>query len=509
MSKLWRNVLIAVLVLALLGGALAFLLTTEPEKPSDNGETTDTTDTVDESVTLIDIKVPEKGASPITSVKVTSKGFDSFTVEQNKEGALFVKGFEGLGPNTALFEALESLLTKLKATKKVTETDEPAAFGFDQPAATFAVTYDDGKSYTLEFGNEEPYGTGDYFRFADSNTVYLVDTYLLDSVALNPSAYISTTLYSDPTLPTAGKNETVTAVLRDIAFTGSFYPQPFALRMVGSKDKSEYLYTNYLITEPYVCASNSDKLGDTIITAASLYADLAVVPRYTKKDLEKYGLSDPYIKAELHTAAHISAPSENEDDVMGNISFKNVEAHTVTLSKPDKDGNCYVIVDDNPSIFRINGGSIPWLELTYENSVSPLLFLKNISTLDRLTITVEGNTTAFQAAHYPEKEDADDQLAVTANGKKVSTEQFRSFYQVLMGISRQGATDKTPSGKPEVQVLVEGEGTDYDIKMYPVSASVYLVENQGELYKTTASQVRTLKKQLQNLLDGKEVNTNT
>lgn len=506
MSKAWRNILIIVLVVALLAGALVFLLLNE--EPSDSNKDTSNDETTEEiSLIAIDRKEDET-ASPIQSATISSPTFGSFTVDQRKDGALSVTEYADLTPNTSLFESLENTLTKITAMKQISENVDPSVYGFDKPQATFNVTYTAGKTYAFEFGNEEPFGTGDYFRFAGSNTVYLVDTLLLDSLALNPKAYINTVLYSTPVLPEATATQEVEGVLRDIDFSGSFYGnQSFAFRMLGDNDTGDHKYTNYLITKPFVRSSDSDKLGDEIITATTLTASLAVVPRYTKQDLKTYGLSDPYIVAKLHTAAYIRDTKEKDGEAVSSVSFKNVEEHTVTFSKPDKNGTHYVIVDDNPTIYEITGDSVAWFGLTYEDSISPLLFLKDITSVETLTLTLNGNTTEFALTHYPDKEDNDEKLTVTANKQTISTGNFRSFYQVLMGISRTGSADKTPVGTPDMRLQIETKDSSLEIRMYADGASIYLVENQGEIYKTTASQVRNLQKQLENLLEGKDVMT--
>lgn len=508
MSKTWRNILIIVAVIALLGGALTFLLLSgDPQEDTEDPDSTGDS-AVSEEVTLVDIQADgDTAASPIRTAEISSAAFDTFTVVQAEDGSLVVDGFQGITPATSLFESLEAALTSITAVKKVTETDTPADFGFDKPQAAFKVTYENGESHAFEFGNEEPYGTGDYFRFADSSTVYLVDTTLLDTVALNPNAYISTVLYSSPALPETAANETATAVLRDFDLSGEFYgEEELAMRFVTSEDSSDFLYTNYLITKPFVRSSNSDKLGESLVTATSLTADLAVVPRYTQKDLETYGLKDPYVKAKLHTAVQIVTTNEDDETVE---AYKNVEEHTVSLSKPDENGKLYVIVDDNPSLFQITGSNIAWLGLTYSDSVLPLLFLKNIDSVSEMIYTVNGETYDFKLTHYPEEEETEDQLKVTLDGKVMDTENFRNLYQVAMGLSRSGETDETPSGTPEVRLqLIGNDNTKMDIKIYNASASVYLVENGDEVYKVTASRVRNLISQLEHYLAGEEVNTN-
>lgn len=507
MSKMWRNILIIVAVIAVLCGALFFLL--RSPAPDDDSEE-DPDDTEDTSITLVDVQKKDgETGSRIRSAKITSAQYDAFEVVQTKDGTLTVKGFEDLSPYTSLFENLETALTEITATQKVTDNGDMAAYGFDKPQATFEVTYHDGKTLSFSFGSEEPYGTGDYFKMADSTAVYLVDTALLDTIGLDATGYISPTLYSTPAAPTAADDtQTVSTVLRDISLTGRFYGKSgLAMRLAGDNDSGEFAYTNYVITKPYVRGSDSDKIGESFLTASSLTAQGAVVPRATAADQKKYGLSNPYIQATLHTAARI----QTTKDETTTTTYQNVEAHTVRLGNKTEDGTAYYgMVDDNPSIFLIDASSMPWAELTYTNCVSPLLFLRDIKTVGSVICTVDGKKTEFVLTHHADEEDSDKNMTVTVDGQQTDTANFRSLYQVMMGLSRTGESDKKPSGAPTLQITVKDTAgkTVTDVKVYEAGASICLVENGEERYKVSAGRVRNLKQQIDNYLSGKIVSTN-
>lgn len=505
MSKMWRNILIIVLVIAVLCGALFFLLRSpEPDSEDPNTDDPDTT------VTLVD--VPQKDGetgSRLNNVKITSAQYGTFEVVQKKDGTLTVKGYEDLAPYVSLFDSLETALTEIKATQKVTDSGAAADFGFDKPQASFTVTYRDGQTRSFLFGAEEPYGSGDYFKFTDSDAIYLVDTSLLDTVGLDPIGYIDPTLYSSPATPDAADDsQTVSTVLRDFELTGRFYGKSgLSLRLVGDSDTGEYIYTNYVITKPFVRGSNSDKIGDTYLSASALTAQKAVVPRYTAADLKKYGLSEPYIQAKLHTAARI----QTTKDKTTTTTYQNVEAHTVRLGNKTEDGTAYYgTVDDNPSIFLIDASSLPWAELTYTDCVSPLLFLRDIKTVGSVTCTMDGKTTEFVLTHHTDEEDSDKNLTVTVGGETSDTANFRSLYQVMMGLSRTGDSDKKPAGTPTLRLVLKDTAgkTVTDVKVYDAGASIALVENGEETYKVSAGRLRNLKQQIENYLSGKTVSTN-
>lgn len=75
--------------------------------------------------------------------------------------------------------------------------------------------------------------------------------------------------------------------------------------------------------------------------------------------------------------------------------------------------------------------------------------MENISNVKSMSLTVDGKETLFELSHYPDKEEADDQLVVKVGDKAYSTSTFRSLYQILMSVSRNGAASEKPTGHAE------------------------------------------------------------
>ena len=101
-------------VVVVLGAALSVVLLTKPEDSGDSSaeESSDT------SITLLEIKKQEETSgeeSTVSRIKeaVITAGSETYTVCRDKDGQLYVKGYEKLPVQTSLFDSLETELTKI------------------------------------------------------------------------------------------------------------------------------------------------------------------------------------------------------------------------------------------------------------------------------------------------------------------------------------------------------------------------------------------------------------
>ncbi len=509
MKKQLRLLAILGAVVVVLGAALSVVLLTKPEDSGDSSaeESSDT------SITLLEIKKQKETSgeeSAVSRIKeaVIKTGSETYTVCRDKDGQLYVKGYEKLPVQTSLFDSLETELTKIVATQEIKFSGNDADYGLDKPTATAEVTYDDGTKATLTVGAAAPQDAGYYFRISGKDGVYLVDSGLADALGYSAVSYIGTTLYAAPAVKSDDENGS--AVLRDVTMKGPGLEREYSYRMAVADDGSEFTYCTYVLTYPYKRSTNTNTLGESIAGATSLLADTAVVPFPKTADLKKYGLDTPAINAEIHTAVQTSTtsePSEVSGESKTITSFYNVQEHTIKISAV-KNGTFYVLVDDIDCIYQVSASSLPWATLSYEDCVTSLMFLKDITTVNKMSFTFNGKTHQFALTHYPDEDDNEKNMAVTMDGKTINTSYFRSFYQVLMGVDRAGAAPEAPKGTPEISFTYTDKDTNRStlIELFPYSASVYIGRfDKGDTFKVRASTVDELLRQYQNLIDGKEV----
>ena len=326
--------------------------------------------------------------------------------------------------------------------------------------------------------------------------------------------YIGTTLMTTPEIKE--DDDSGQAVLRDMELSGTVRAdKPFAFRMVTTEDTDFSLYT-YMMTSPYLRGCNSDKIQN-LQSFTSLTASRAVKAYPTEEDLAAYGLDEPYSVAELHTAvstlvddpdASSTSSGEEAEQV---TSFYNVAEHTIRVGDTDEDGNYYVTVDDIPVVYLVSSSSISlWVEAQYDDLADSLLFMRDITTVKNVSVTIDGEKTTFDLTHYPDEEDRDDMMVVKSGDQTLDTASFRSLYQNLMGITRYGAAASKPTGDPDVTVeIVPIEGDTIRVDLYQKDASIYTcVQDTGEYYEVKASLVTRIIENVPDYLAGEEIVAN-
>ncbi len=505
MRKKLRTLLILGVVVAVLAGALSVLLLTEPEE---NTNSVTTTTTADPALKLLTVTRPEgdKSEDPLVTSAVITQGDVTFELVQNSDKELYVKGYEKLPTSATKASGFISQVTTITALQKITGTADDAAFGFDKPTATAEVTYYDGTKATLTLGKAAPASTGYYFRISGKEGTFLVSSGLANVLTQAPATYVGTVLMTAPVVKT--DDTAGAAVLRDVTMEGPALDRPYSYRLVTEADRSEHLYASYILTAPYARTTNTNVLGQNVLGATSVTASSAVVPFPTAAQLEEYGLKTPAYTATLHTSVRTTKEELDADgNTVEKTEYYNTQLHTFKVGK-EVDGSYYVMIDDIDCIYLVSGIQIPWAGLSYEDCVTPLMFLKDIGTVSKITVDFEGKNTVFDLQHFPDEEDRDKMLVVKMDGKQVNTDNFRTFYQLLMGVERAGAAPADPTGDPVFTITYTDAETGVvtKIDMYQHSASVYIgVFDNGDVFRIKGSEIDHLLRQCRNMLEGKTV----
>ena len=512
MSKQIRTLIIASIAIVVLGALLAVLLLLPQNNESSTSSVAVESDT---KISLMDKSSDSSGTvAPIKKIVVKTPD-EEFTISPNSEDEMVVEKFKDLPINSTTIDSLVSSLTTITATEKVNDAPESeGVFGFDTPLATVSVTYRDGTEYSFEIGNETPLKDGYYFRETGKTAIYIVESTLATAVLQKSTDFIGTAMYSAPTVD---KNDSEgKAVLRNMKLSGTVRASsPFAFRMATEDDSTEFSYANYVITSPYLRGTNSTAMETLTANLTSLTADSAVVASPTAADLTKYGFDTPYSVAKLTVAVSTSktvASSDATSSGTTETSYYNVREHTITLGNKDTDGNYYAMADDIKVIYLVAPDSVLWAKTQYDDIADPLLFMKDITKVSSVTVNIGGTETLFNLQHFPDKEEKDDMLTVTAGGTKYDTSNFRTLYQVLMSVARNSASTAAPTGTPAVVITIkptDTSATTIVAKFYSYSASLYTCQIQtGETYMVKAASIDEVETQLANYLAGKTVVNN-
>ena len=523
MSSRVRNLIILLSVLAVVvaGLVVLFVFLDKPAEPNDpvvnRPQYND-----DETVTITDktFIIGEDGKTSenkITAFTVKNEKA-TFTVSARDDGVLAAENYFGLPRDATMIDAMCSNLLCMEAITTVEAAEEDSAYGFDEPTLTVDVSYSDGSAEQFVFGTTAVGTEGYYARRVGDETLYIVEKALVSQYLIEEKDLIGKTLIAAPS-PDADDNEG-TAQLLTMELTGSFRDTP--IRMITDVDGiygDLTTVSTYVIEKPFLRSIDSDEFYLEASAMLSLTAEGIACPYPTEEDLARFGLAeDPYSIANL-TFAVVRGVATDDDSVK--MSYYNERKHVIVLGNKDENGNYYALVnyelEDGTkgvynTVYLLSPSSVPWAEMTFFDLTDKKLFLKNITTVDDITVTINDKAYRFELTHHEDKTDNDEKLTVTHDGTKFDTYDFRVLYQQLIKIHRSAEKDADfeKSGTPKYKVEITfNDGTDpYVFSFYEMSAARYLlVTRDGEEVAVSVSDADEFIKQVKRYLVGEDVQT--
>lgn len=505
MNSRLRTLLIAVGGMALLALILVLVLVlAQSEEPASSGSAS--TDEI--SYTLI----KEGYATDIggmTELTVTNPS-DRYTIQYDTTQKVYrLKGYEELTLGATTISDITSPMMVLNASDKLAmEGTSLADFGLDKPAVTAEAAYDTGNRHTVYIGNATPSKGGYYVRVDEDSQVYICSKESLSPFFNEGRMLVSTTLLAEPVSNADDSN--AIAVLRSLELSGKKHPTPLSIHRLEKADSTELSYTSYMLKKPYE-RGVAETVSTSLSSFNSIVAAEATVLHPTDAQLKEYGLKDPTTVAKITVAVESTPESESssDDEITTKIYYNNSTV-TLTLGNQTDDGYYYGTISGIHAIFKLSASYLSTIiDRTYENTVNTMLFLKNIQLVDHVDFSLNGEKHTFTLTHDTEEEDSDKSLIVREGTKNYSTADFRTLYQLMMGISRyQDEKTSQPAGEAELSFAVHlTDGTQLiGVNFYPVTGSLYCaVTAEGEVFTVKSSVVRNFTAQYQNYLNGKTV----
>lgn len=509
MSKRVRNMLVSLVALVAVGAIVAAVLLMPPSDSGNDDDTTaTTTTTANADIVIVDKTKNEQGgevAAPVIRVDIKNNA-DTYAIITRDDTSMAVEAYKDMAPDTTAITALCETLGYLTAVSTTSANEADSAYGLDQPTATLKVTYHDGEVVTLTIGAQSKGTQGYYCRREGDNTLYIIDTSIVDSVTVDGMQWIGKTIIAPPAVN--ADDEEGQAQLLNLWLTGSCRETPIEIITDTEAAYPGMTYvSSYILRSPYLRAIDSDYFTTISTNMTYLVASGVAAVHPTVEQLGEFGLADPYSVAAF-TLAVVSTTSADNGGTK--TSHYNDREHMVLLGGKNEDGDYYALVDQYDIVYTLSPDSVPWAQTQYIDVTSKLLFMKAITAVDSVTVTTDGQTKTFALEHRPDEEKRDDQMVVTADDKTYDTAEFRILYQLMIGIKRVADKEEgaTASGEPVLKLeMAFNDGTEpMEIAIYPMTASRYLcVTADGEQSAVSISTVDAFLKQYTNYLNGDPV----
>lgn len=475
MKKQLIILIVCLLLAAVLGGVLWFLMGYDPDASNSSSF-------VSQTVSLRNIT-----ETTLESVKIENEQ-GTYTLKTVAENEYTLEGYEDGNLNSTMLSSMAKIFTSLSATEMVAESPEDLApYGLDQPRVTMTAQYADQSSFKIYLGNDAPGDNGVYGKVEGDPAVYLLSSYTFENAFKTPLEYFLTTITNEP------QTTDGSIVPEKLTLEGTLREEPIVLvRNVNqSEEQKNYNLSGYIMEQPRQRAINiTDEFSSMLTELLALSADSVVGYQPTEEQLKEFGLDVPYSIIEFSYNNYNNEP-------------KTVR---LQLSQPDESGNAYMMKDGDKTVYQIHAVDYLWYELDYPTLISTLQLLPFIDTIDTMTLQFDDGTEyAFKL------EGEGDELIVTCNGENISTDKFRKYYQAVVGIPSEEYTTDTPPADSEALLTItyryREEGLPEDVmRLLPGPTRKMFVSINGfaEFY-TKTSYLDTIKKNSESILQNGEI----
>ena len=432
--KLYRNAIILVVIVALLGGAYFLISKNKAADNSTEGPATET------------IKLTEYTSDQIESL--TLQNPDGTFVIVKKDTDWVLSSPTDINADSSVLSGIVINAASVIADKLVEENAQDLSiYGLDKPVLV-KMKVRDGNETTLEIGSMTPTKGGYYTRISGENKVYVVGSYTAEKLITGRNGLRVKTLFN------------ITSDLINRLNMERKDQNVFSANMDSEN--------NWTMTQPIKGSVNASALSPMLEALAN-----AAVTEFVEdkpSDLSKYGLDAPSYAFDFSTTTA--------------GAFKLLLGDEKT-----KGSEIYGKLDGKDEVFAIDSSAFTFLDKPLKEIVDVFAYIVNIDQVTKIDLTMDGKTTHMTLDVYKDaegKSDSDkDKFTVDgkdASGKDENDDQpFRKFYQSLIGISLDEIdVAGVPSGTPEVSISYTLKSGTMKVEYISKDANYYYVVRNGE-----------------------------
>lgn len=461
MSRSVKTLLIALGGLALLVGAyfgVTALLPEEPEEgvssPSSQGTSTESAP----SETLYDHDI-----DTLKEVAITEFDGDVYHIVPGEEGEFVVPELEDFTYYRTYPGTCAQRMAAFPYLVKVADSADEATltqYGLAEPKGKAVVTFEDCAETVLVGVRDEDEGYY-YLKREGEDAVYAGTVGINSYFNTGYLGFMNTSLFYCA--------EDYRTGIDQIKIVDSQKEDPVCIGKCKEGTASALaLSATYCMTYPCVMGANDEALdeGLTALTGFSGEAVVAIVTDET--DLSKYGLKEP-----RYTLSYTyQKPSEEE------VNPNPVETYEFLVSDVDEDGYHYVLNSDKTLVMRFPKDMYSFLYWDMESMAGTIFLSPLIKYIDRVTVTHGGKDYVFDLTV------ADGGVtAVTYQNRQLDVDNFKRFYQVILGTSWSGVGSAEPSAEAYYTVRFDYQDDldkEDDVMTFkPYSLRQYAVEVNG------------------------------
>ncbi len=432
--KLYRNAIILVIIVALLGGAYWLI---SRNKAAEDGAADNVSDT---------IRLTDYTTDNIESLTLQNPGGTFVIVKKGTDWVL--SSPTDIKADSTVLSGIVINAVSVIADKVVEENPQDLTiYGLDKPIIV-RLKAKDGKETILEVGNKTPTKGGYYVRSPIENKVYVVGSYTADRFATDRNGLRLKTVFNFT-------SDMITEL--NMNRKGKVV---FAAAMNADQ--------NWSMSQPIKGSVNSSALMPMLEALANATAVEFIADK--PSDLSQYGLDNPSYAFDFNTTT--------------------AGAFKILLGDEKAKGSeIYAKLEGTDEVFTIDSSSFTFLDKPLKEIVDVFAYIVNIDQVTGIKLTMDGKTTDMTIDVFKDAEGKmdTDKDKFTVNGKDASgkdendDQPFRKFYQSLIGISLDEIeADAVPSGTPEISINYTLKSGTMKVDYISKDANYYYVVRNGE-----------------------------
>ena len=462
MTKSVKAVVIASAVLLVLGGVLLVLLLTG-QKPGE-GTGSGSSSVINGSEIVY---ISNKKADEVTSIKVeNAEGTFTFTRQKRVVSSTGESGevtskdeyywtstdLKGVPQNDALVRNFIAGLSTLLENSRVEDSaDDPEKYGLAEPQSTAVLEFDDGTGITMMFGIQNPAdSTGIYFRTDGSEAVSLVNYYAA-AAALSDVRQFAELSMTD-SYDTEGSNN-----LKSLKITRPDLEEPIEIRymsevesLANNEDIVVSTFNTHRFVTPVTAELDVTKGQDVCYKIYGLTMSACEYLEQTEENLKKCGLDEPQATVSFRFGGkehELTIGSAIREEISGGAVSGGTSISTVT--------GYYAVMKGVAGIYSLAKDNAPWISCKVSDLISRRPLSPYIYSAESVEVTVPKGTFKIDI----DRENKE----FFCDGKQLLSNEFRSFYQLLIGSVGEEVWSGEVSGEPYASVTFRYTGDYYDV----------------------------------------------
>lgn len=443
MRKLW-SMLALVLAFVILIGSY-FYIKNKPQKEETSDEPSVT------SEQLLDVEKDK-----IVKMVLTSKAGE---ISFEKKGDKWTATGSNANIDQNTVDSIASSFVELSSEKLIEENPaDLSKYGLKEPEVTAKAILQSGEEKIVYLGNKTPTGSSYYLMVKGVSKVYTVESrfgtnfsYKLDEL----------------------KDKTFAASI-DVTKINYFKVTPSQGKVVEikaneqSEEAQQYGINVFNLVQPYKqqFSVETTKFEEVIKVIPEI--GITDIVEDEAKNLSKYGLDKP----------KFDVIATDTDKKTFHILIGNDASDTLTYFKLADGKAVYTTSKEQLSKFNVDPFSL----------ISRFSNIVNIDDVDRIEIAAKDKkydiTLSRKLTKKAEKEGEKDEYETTykVNDKEIKEEDFKKYYQVVIGLLVDAESEKAVSGSPEVTTtfyLNKGDKKQQVVQYIPYDNNFYAVLKNG------------------------------